>query len=431
MNDNIYRKRTQKDYTMSFKLSVVSEVEKGELTYKQAQLKYGIQGRSTVLVWLRKYGNFDWTDQTPSNMPKSPEQKLLELEQKLRQLEKQNNRLKAQAAASEKKAILFDMMIDLAEKEYNIPIKKKLQNRVIDMFVLQKKESISSTCKLLGFSRQVYYQANYRVKKSQSIANKVVELVKRVRMEQPRIGTRKLYYLLSEELSSLAVGRDRLFDILRANKLLIKRQKSYHITTNSHHRFRKHTNLIENLEINRPEQVWVADITYLGNRKNPMYLSLITDAYSKKIIGYHLDKTLEVSSTVKALEIAMKNRVYPEKELIHHSDRGLQYCSNIYQNILSKHNIKCSMTESYDPYQNAIAERVNGILKQEFFIATTNLDIKIMKKIVKQSITIYNSKRPHWSCHFKTPNQAHQQNKMKIKSYRKKTSSKAIALDDV
>lgn len=123
-NNESKKKRTQRDYNLGFKLAVVSQVEKGELTYKQAQKKYGIQGRSTVLVWLRKYGNFDWTDQTPSNMPKSPEQKLLELEQKLRQLEKQNNRLKAQAAASEKKAILFDMMIDLAEKEYNIPIRK-------------------------------------------------------------------------------------------------------------------------------------------------------------------------------------------------------------------------------------------------------------------------------------------------------------------
>ncbi|CAL2075989.1 Integrase, catalytic region [Tenacibaculum sp. 190524A02b] len=299
------------------------------------------------------------------------------------------------------------------------------------MFVLQKKESISSTCKLLGFSRQVYYRANYRVTKAHTIANKVVELVKDVRMEQPRIGTRKLYYILSEELGSLGVGRDQLFDILRANKLLIKRQKSYHITTNSHHRFRKHANLIETLEVNRPEQVWVADITYLGSRKKPMYLSLITDAYSKKIVGYHLDKTLAVNSTVKALVMAIKNRVYPEKELIHHSDRGIQYCSNIYQDILSKQKLKCSMTESYDPYQNAIAERGNGILKQEFFTNTTNLDIKIMEKIVKQSITIYNSKRPHWSCHFKTPDQAHQQNIMKIKSYRKKTSSKAITLDDV
>lgn len=129
MKNNTYRKRTQKDYTMSFKLSVVSEVEKGELSYKQAQLKYGIQGRSTVLTWLRKYGNFDWDHQTPSTMPKSPEQKLLELEQQLRQLEKQNNRLKVQAAQSEKKAILFDMMIDLAEKEYNIPIRKNSKTK--------------------------------------------------------------------------------------------------------------------------------------------------------------------------------------------------------------------------------------------------------------------------------------------------------------
>lgn len=129
MRDSNYRKRTQKDYSMSFKLSVVSEVEKGELTYKQAQSKYGIQGRSTVLEWLRKYGNFDWDNQTPSSMCKSPEQKLLELEQKFRQLERQNNRLKAQAAQSEKKAILFDMMIDLAEKEYNIPIRKNSKTK--------------------------------------------------------------------------------------------------------------------------------------------------------------------------------------------------------------------------------------------------------------------------------------------------------------
>jgi transposase-like protein len=129
MRDSNYRKRTQKDYSMSFKLSVVSEVEKGELTYKQAQSKYGIQGRSTVLEWLRKYGNFDWDNQTPSSMSKSPEQKLLELEQKFRQLERQNNRLKAQVAQSEKKAILFDMMIDLAEKEYNIPIRKNSKTK--------------------------------------------------------------------------------------------------------------------------------------------------------------------------------------------------------------------------------------------------------------------------------------------------------------
>ena len=124
MKDKDYRKRTQRDYTLSFKLSVVQEVEKGELTYQQAQKRYGIQGRSTVLEWLRKYGNFDWENQTPTSMSKTPERRLLELEQKCRLLEKQNNRLKAQAEQSEKKAVLFDMMIDLAEREYNIPIRK-------------------------------------------------------------------------------------------------------------------------------------------------------------------------------------------------------------------------------------------------------------------------------------------------------------------
>lgn len=126
MKNSSYKKRTQKDYTMQFKLSVVEEVEKGHLTYRQAQSKYGIQGRSTVLVWLRKYGNFDWDNQTPYSMSKhkTPEQKILELEQKLKSLEKQNNRLKMQVEDSDKKAIIFDMMIDLAEKEYNIPIRK-------------------------------------------------------------------------------------------------------------------------------------------------------------------------------------------------------------------------------------------------------------------------------------------------------------------
>lgn len=124
MKDSVYVKRTQKDYSMSFKLAIVSQVEKGELTYKQAQQQYGIQGKSTVLQWLRKYGNFDWENQTPSTMAKTPEQRILELEQQVRLLEKQKNRLEHQAERADKKAIIFDMMIDLAEKEYNIDIRK-------------------------------------------------------------------------------------------------------------------------------------------------------------------------------------------------------------------------------------------------------------------------------------------------------------------
>lgn len=236
----------------------------------------------------------------------------------------------------------------------------------------------------------------------------------------PRLGTRKLYHLLRNDLRELGVGRDRLFTILKANHMLINPIRSYHITTNSHHRFRKHKNLIEFTDIVKPEQVWVADITYVGNRNNPLYLSLITDAYSKKIVGYNVSDSLATQGSLSALKMAVKNRKYVDSKLIHHSDRGLQYCSNDYQAFINRKKIKCSMTESYDPYQNAIAERVNGILKQEFLINTKNINLKTMKLLVKQSIDIYNNKRPHWSCNMFTPNQMHKQSKVKIKTYKNK-----------
>ncbi len=256
--------------------------------------------------------------------------------------------------------------------------------------------------------------------KRKNIAAQVIELVKAIRIQMPKIGTRKLYYLLQTDLKALSVGRDKLFRILKANHMLIKPKRTYHITTNSHHRFRKHKNLIEHLEIVNPEQVWVADITYIGNRNNPLYLSLITDAYSKKIKGYNVSNTLETTGSLAALKMAIKNREYLDKKLIHHSDRGLQYCSTEYQKILTNKKLKCSMTESYDPYQNAIAERINGILKQEFLINTENVDLKTMKKIVKESVDIYNKFRPHWSGYMKTPHQMHKQNSIKIRTYKNK-----------
>lgn len=146
----------------------------------------------------------------------------------------------------------------------------------------------------------------------------------------PKIGTRKLYYLLKSDLKILNVGRDKLFTILEANHILIKPKRKYHITTNSHHRFRKHKNQIKQLYFIRPGQVWVSDITYIGNRKNPSYLALITDAYSKKIMGYNVSDRLNVNGSLSTLEMALKNRKYKNEPMIHHSDRGLQYCSNEY-----------------------------------------------------------------------------------------------------
>jgi putative transposase len=236
----------------------------------------------------------------------------------------------------------------------------------------------------------------------------------------PELGTRKLYYILKEKLSVLNVGRDRLFRILRANHMLIKPKRSYHITTDSHHRFRKHKNLVSTIEIEKPESVWVSDITYVGTRINPSYLALVTDAYSKKIVGYNVSNSLSLNGSLLALDMAVKSREYKARPLIHHSDRGLQYCANEYQKLLKKNDIKASMTEKYDPYENAIAERINGILKQEFNIAKNIKDLSLKKELIKNAITIYNNRRPHLSNHMLTPMQMHKQQILKRKQYKTK-----------
>ena len=245
-----------------------------------------------------------------------------------------------------------------------------------------------------------------------------------IRRDMPRIGFRKLYHILYEPLRKQKVGRDKFLSILRANHMLIKPKRNYRITTNSHHRFRKHKNLIENMQIIQPEQVWVSDITYIGGRNRNCYLALVTDAYSKKIMGFDVSESLATEGSLRALNMAVKQRKYRNK-LIHHSDRGLQYCSNDYQNRLNDKKIIPSMTESYDPYSNAIADRVNGILKQEFLLEDYKVDIKTMKLIVKDAVRIYNSKRPHYSCYMKIPEEMHKQKQIKIRTYKKSDSNKA------
>lgn len=277
-----------------------------------------------------------------------------------------------------------------------------------------------ATCRLFGVNRQVYYRSKNSEARRKRVASIVIEKVQNVRMRMSELGTRKLYEKLYDDLRELGIGRDRLFAIMKANHMQIRPKRQYHVTTNSHHRFRKHKNLVEDKVIIRPEQVWVSDITYIGNRENPMYLSLVTDAYSKKIMGYNVSNSLSAQGAVSALKQAIKNRKYKSKKLIHHSDRGLQYCCDDYQEILSKNDIQCSMTEKYDPYQNAIAERVNGILKQEFIKGILINDGLLMSKLVGQCVDIYNHERPHFSCYMKTPEYMHKQQKIKIRTYKKK-----------
>lgn len=276
---------------------------------------------------------------------------------------------------------------------------------------------------MFGLERQVYYRNIKRTKLRKTLAEQVVSLVKEQRVAQPRLGTRKLYHILNTELRALKVGRDKFFNILKANHLLIKPKRSYHVTTWSHHRFRKHPNLIKELDIKRPEQVWVSDITYIGKREKPCYLSLITDAYSKKIMGYDVSDSLSTQGCIRALNMAYKKRMFKNELPIHHSDRGIQYCSDEYQYLLRKYNLKCSMTQNSDPYENAVAERINGILKQEFMIDTYHLELPLMKKLVAEAINKYNLIRPHWSNYMLTPNQMHLQRSIRMKTYKTKNRS--------
>lgn len=269
--------------------------------------------------------------------------------------------------------------------------------------------NLSCACRLFGISRQAIYKQEKAGKERAVVLSQVKAMVRNQRMTMPRLGTRKLYFLLGGQFRSLGlkIGRDGLFKFLRNEHMLVRPKKSYTKTTWSKHWLHKHPNLIKEIAPTAPEQLWVSDITYLKTKNDNCYLSLVTDAFSRRIMGYHLSDDLKADSVAKALNMAVSGRVYSH-DLIHHSDRGLQYCSEPYQQILINNKIQCSMTDGYDCYQNALAERINGILKEEFLFPLAD-NINQLKAMVKQSIDIYNSKRPHLSLDMQTPNQVHKQ----------------------
>ena len=264
--------------------------------------------------------------------------------------------------------------------------------------------NVRSTCQLLGYARSSYYKQLKRVQVKRTRHTEVLNQIYSIRKEMPKVGGRKLHYLLRQTLlksGNTELGRDRLFDLLRENNLLIERKKKYAITTNSNHPFKVYKNLIMHEVVSHRDQIWVSDITYIRTKQGFSYLSLVTDLYSRKIVGYHASESLELVGCVKALEMAFKKG----KPKIHHSDRGSQYCSHKYTNMLKKNNVKISMTENGNCYENAVAERMNGILKQEFNLNATFVDLKQVRKAVQQAVKVYNSKRPNWSLNLKTPDQ--------------------------
>jgi transposase InsO family protein len=264
-------------------------------------------------------------------------------------------------------------------------------------------------CRLLGITRQAHYKNIRHQRKTIAEDHITLQLISAIRKDHPRMGGRKLYFMIKEDINRLniKIGRDALFDLLAAEHLLVQRRKRKHITTNSNHWYRKYPNLIKNLVPDGPNQIWVSDITYIKTKQEFLYLFLITDAYSKKILGYRLAKNLDSIHAVNSLQDAIKNTCQPISGLIHHSDRGIQYCSKEYTDLLNKHAISISMTENGDPLENPIAERINGILKDEYLNDKinnhNNLDIIELSNAIKK----YNTLRPHLSCEMLTPQEAH------------------------
>jgi transposase InsO family protein len=237
-------------------------------------------------------------------------------------------------------------------------------------------------------------------------------MVFEIRKKQPMIGVRKLQKQINKKRKQthISVGRDQLYDILRKHGLLIARKHNYVKTTQSYHRFRVYKNLIKELEITRADQVYVSDITYITTLDGFCYLSLITDLFSRKIVGYCLSQSLSIEGCLKALKMALKSAEHPEK-LIHHSDRGIQYCSHAYVELLQDNQVKISMTEDKHVYENAVAERINGILKTEFLLGETLRSFTVAKQLVAEAVKIYNNERLHLSLNYETPNDVYNASK--------------------
>lgn len=271
--------------------------------------------------------------------------------------------------------------------------------------------SLERFCWLLGITRQALYKNNWNSKRKSSKEQLVLSEVKNIREEHPAIGTRKLHKLLETfyQKHSIKMGRDALFSTLSDHRLLIRRRKRRIFTTQSHHWLKKYSNLIKGWHPVLPEQLWVSDITYVPCGRQYLYLSLVTDAYSHKIMGYHIADTLEAIHCKKALQMAVAGRLHSTHNLIHHSDRGIQYCSSGYTELLMQNNITISMTESGDPLDNAIAERINGIIKNEYLKHHGLSNLQQATEILKQIVESYNERRPHLSIQMNTPDKAHRQ----------------------
>lgn len=277
---------------------------------------------------------------------------------------------------------------------------------------MSKRPSIESICREHGKSRQAFYQARRRAKESAAREEMAVKIVEEEREQQPKMGTRKLYAMFNAAFRHLRIGRDKLFDLLRRKGLLVRRKRRSMGTTHWWHTLRRYANLVKEFTPRRPNELWVADMTYIPVGDGFAYASIVTDAFSRKIVGYYLSPTLEAEGPLKALNAALKDADRAD-DLIHHSDQGVQYCSKDYVKTLKKHGCHISMTGGGNPYENAMAERVNGTLKNEYLLGNGFNLLDDARNALAETVRLYNERRPHLSLAYETPAEVHKRGYLK------------------
>ena len=283
-------------------------------------------------------------------------------------------------------------------------------NRVVEAGAREAGFSVGMLCEYVEMSRQNYYAARRLRQRREIDEALIVELVNRERRMQPRLGGRKLLHLLRDDLdeANVSIGRDRFFEVLAENDLLVVRKPGRPRTTNSRHSLPVFRNLLEGRTLSAPNQAWVSDLTYIRTDEGFLYAALITDAYSRKIVGAHIGDSLEAEGCLVALEQALSD--LPEGEHpIHHSDRGCQYCCHAYVERLQDSGLAISMTEIMHCYENAMAKRVNGILKQEYEMDRTFRTKAQAQKAFEQAVWLYNNRRPHLALKYRFPADVHKE----------------------
>lgn len=281
-------------------------------------------------------------------------------------------------------------------------------NEVVDTWAIEAGVGVGAICARAGMSRQNYYKARRFRQRQQVDEDLVIELVKQERRLQPRLGARKLLFLLQSVLDEarVSIGRDRFFGLLARHDLLVARKPSWPKTTNSRHSLPVFLNLIKELKLTGPNQAWASDVTYIRTEEGFVFASLITDMYSRKVVGFHVGDTLESIGCQLALKAALAE-LPVDSFPVHHSDRGCQYCCHEYVNLLRSRGLSISMTQQAHCYENALAERLNGILKQEYEMDRTFQTKAQAFGALAEAVVLYNTRRPHLSLNYQTPEQAH------------------------